>query len=50
MEGWVIDGTSHQYYAIQEAEYIRDKLLPKGLDGYIMDPESDGHAKAGRAA
>jgi len=50
MEGWVIDGTGHQYYAIQEAEYIRDKLLPKGLDGYIMAPESDGHAKAGKGS
>jgi len=50
MEGWVIDGTGHQYNAIQEAQYIRDKLLPKELDGYIMDPESDGHAKAGKGS
>jgi hypothetical protein len=35
--------TDHHYYAISEAEYVRDKLLPKGLDGYIVDPESDGH-------
>jgi len=35
--------TDHHYYAIAEAEYVRDKLLPKGLDGYIVDPESDGH-------
>jgi len=30
------------YYALKEAEYVVDVLLPKKLDGYIVDPESDG--------
>jgi hypothetical protein len=30
------------YYAIDEANYVVQSLLPQGLDGYIVDPESDG--------
>jgi hypothetical protein len=41
--GVMAEDTDHHYYAISEAEYVRDTLLPKGLDGYIVDPESDGH-------
>jgi hypothetical protein len=25
----------------KEADFVADKLIPKGLDGYIVDPESD---------
>jgi hypothetical protein len=32
--------------AQKEADLVADKLIPKGLDGYIVDPESD---KAGAA-
>jgi len=32
--------TTH-YYAKDEAQYVVDKLIPAGLDGYIMDPESE---------
>jgi hypothetical protein len=31
------------YYAIDEARYVASTLIPKGLDGYVVDPESDGH-------
>jgi hypothetical protein len=29
------------YFADREAEYVVEKLIPAGLDGYIVDPESD---------
>jgi hypothetical protein len=29
------------YYAVDEANYVVDKLIPASLDGYIMDPESE---------
>jgi hypothetical protein len=32
--------TSH-YYAIDEANYVVTQLIAAGLDGYIVDPESD---------
>jgi hypothetical protein len=32
--------------AQKEADFVAGKLIPKGLDGYIVDPESD---KAGAA-
>jgi hypothetical protein len=28
--------------AMAEADFVAKKLIPKGLDGYIADPESDG--------
>jgi hypothetical protein len=34
------NSTTH-YYAKDEAQYVVDKLIPAGLDGYIMDPESE---------
>ena len=34
------NSTTH-YYAADEAKYVVDKLIPAGLDGYIMDPESE---------
>jgi hypothetical protein len=40
----VIPGKSKKhYYALDEAAYVATKLIPNGLDGYIVDPESDGH-------
>lgn len=36
--------TTH-YYALDEAKYVAEQLIPNGLDGYIVDPESDGHVK-----
>jgi hypothetical protein len=40
----VIPGkTSTHYYALDEADYVATQLIPKGLDGYIVDPESDGY-------
>jgi hypothetical protein len=29
-------------YAIDEANYVAQTLIPAGLDGYIVDPESEG--------
>ncbi len=29
------------YYALDEARYVAEALIPAGLDGYIVDPESD---------
>ena len=29
------------YYAADEAMYVAEQLIPKGLDGYIIDPESE---------
>jgi len=29
------------YYAPLEADFVAKKLIPAGLDGYIVDPESD---------
>jgi hypothetical protein len=34
------------YYADDEAKYVLD-LIKQGLDGYIVDPESDGDGSAG---
>jgi hypothetical protein len=40
----VIPGPSrHHYYAFDEARFVAEQLIPNGLDGYIVDPESDGH-------
>jgi hypothetical protein len=40
----VIPGqTAKHYYALDEAAYVAKTLIPAGLDGYIVDPESDGH-------
>lgn len=33
--------SSTHYYAIDEANYVVEKLMPLRLDGYIVDPESD---------
>ena len=41
--GVMPEDTDHHYYAISEANYVQSELLPKRLDGYIVDPESDGH-------
>lgn len=30
------------YYAIDEANFVAQHLVPQGLDGYIADPESEG--------
>jgi hypothetical protein len=32
---------AQHYYALNEAEHVATNLIPKGLDGYIVDPESD---------
>ena len=32
---------AHSNGAQKEADLVADKLIPKGLDGYIVDPESD---------
>ncbi len=29
------------YYALDEADFVVDALIPAGLDGYVVDPESD---------
>lgn len=36
---------SVHYYAIDEANFVAQQLIPRGLDGYIADPESDGHGQ-----
>jgi hypothetical protein len=36
--------TSH-YYAMDEAGYVAEQLIPAGLDGYIVDPESENDGK-----
>lgn len=38
-------GAAH-YYAPEEADFVVDKLIPAGLDGYIADPESEQDDKA----
>jgi hypothetical protein len=46
--GWrwpaVLPGPHHapHYYAKDEATYVAQTLIPAGLAGYIVDPESDG--------
>ena len=35
-------GGAPHYYALDEAEYVVSTLIPAGLKGYIVDPESDG--------
>jgi hypothetical protein len=37
----VIPKETGTYYAIRQARYVADTLIPAGLDGYIVDPESD---------
>ena len=37
-------GSTTHYYADDEGRYVVDKLIPAGLDGYIMDPESDNNS------
>jgi hypothetical protein len=34
-------GSTTHYYATDEAQFVVETLLPAGLDGYIMDPESE---------
>src|SRR5271169_1520433 len=36
-----VETDSPHHYAIDEAEYVVETLIPAGLDGYIVDPESD---------
>jgi hypothetical protein len=38
-------GVPH-YYAPDEADYVVTTLMPKGLDGYMADPESDNPGDA----
>ena len=33
--------TSPHYYALDEAAFVANVLIPAGLDGYVADPESD---------
>lgn len=40
----VIPSNTGTYYALRQAHYVADTLIPAGLDGYIVDPESD-HGK-----
>jgi hypothetical protein len=37
----VIPSGTGTYYALRQAEYVANTLIPAGLDGYIVDPESD---------
>jgi hypothetical protein len=37
----VIPSTTGTYSAINQAQHVADTLIPSGLDGYIVDPESD---------
>jgi hypothetical protein len=39
-------GSKTHYYAVDEANYVVKKLIPAGLDGYIMDPESESGSPA----
>ncbi len=43
--GWrwpyVVAGYKNHAYAPEEAKFVAQKLIPAGLDGYIMDIESD---------
>lgn len=34
------NSTTH-YFATDEAAFVAEKLIPAGLDGYVVDPESD---------
>ncbi len=34
--------TAPNYYALDEAAYVAGTLIPAGLAGYVVDPESDG--------
>jgi hypothetical protein len=42
-----VDKIPH-YFAEEEAKYVVDTLIPAGLDGYIVDAESDGPKKPER--
>jgi hypothetical protein len=37
----VVPSNNGTYYALRQAEYVANTLIPNGLDGYIVDPESD---------
>jgi hypothetical protein len=38
----VVNQPSHtHYYALDEANFVANQCIPAGLDGYIVDPESD---------
>jgi len=37
----VVPSQTGTYYALRQAEYVANVLIPAGLDGYIVDPESD---------
>jgi hypothetical protein len=37
----VIPSNTGTYYALGQSEYVANILIPNGLDGYIIDPESD---------
>lgn len=38
----VVPSHTGTYFALRQADYVASKLIPAGLDGYIVDPESDG--------
>jgi hypothetical protein len=37
----VVPSQTGTYYALRQADYVASVLIPAGLDGYIVDPESD---------
>lgn len=37
---------SPHYFATDEANFVVEELIPAGLDGYIVDPESEGDGAA----
>ena len=48
--GWrwpyVVKGYKDHAYAPEEAKHVAEELIPAGLDGYIMDIESDENGSA----
>jgi hypothetical protein len=38
----VVPSQTGTYYALRQSAYVANVLIPAGLDGYIVDPESDG--------
>jgi len=41
-----VQSKSPHYFAVDEANFVTEQLLPAGLDGYIVDPESEGDGAA----
>jgi hypothetical protein len=40
-----IPGSKTHYYALDEAQYVAQQAIPAGLDGYIIDPESEANSR-----